>query len=97
MAPTTFFIFYIARNKILSLESMNDAVKNVEYAVRGELALKAEALRVVSRGNIRRMTESTRKKGFRLFSKKRAIIDALVFVVGFGSEEASSLQACHWL
>ncbi|CAO3675049.1 unnamed protein product [Umbelopsis ramanniana] len=48
MAPTTFylFIYIIARNKILSLESMNDAVKSVEYAVRGELALKAEALRV---------------------------------------------------
>jgi hypothetical protein len=39
---------FIARNKILSLESMNEAVKNVEYAVRGELALKAESLRVVS-------------------------------------------------
>ena len=46
----------------MSLESMNDAVKNVEYAVRGELALKAEALRVVSKGKTRRMTESTQKR-----------------------------------
>ncbi|KAJ2957503.1 hypothetical protein NQZ79_g6798 [Umbelopsis isabellina] len=34
------------RNKVLTLESMNEAVKNVEYAVRGELAIKAENLRV---------------------------------------------------
>ncbi|KAH8551506.1 pyridoxal phosphate-dependent transferase [Umbelopsis sp. PMI_123] len=35
-----------ARNKVLTIESMNESVKNVEYAVRGELALKAESLRV---------------------------------------------------
>ncbi|GAB5587891.1 alanine transaminase [Umbelopsis nana] len=32
--------------KVLTLESMNESVKNVEYAVRGELAIKAENLRV---------------------------------------------------
>jgi hypothetical protein len=36
-----------ARNKVLTVESMNESVKNVEYAVRGELAIKAENLRVV--------------------------------------------------
>lgn len=40
--------FLIVRNKVLTLESMNEAVKNVEYAVRGELAIKAENLRVVN-------------------------------------------------
>jgi hypothetical protein len=32
---------------VLTVESMNESVKNVEYAVRGELAIKAENLRVV--------------------------------------------------
>lgn len=33
---------------MLTIESMNESVKNVEYAVRGELAIKAENLRVVT-------------------------------------------------
>lgn len=77
---------------------MNEAVKNVEYAVRGELALKAEALRVVSRGSTR-MTEPTRKSvvAFFIYLKKLAHINALVFIAGFGSKETSSIQACYWL